>query len=373
MSEKKKRRNPDWWILITVGLLLAVGIIMVFSSSQYFAKYEPYNDTYYFLKEQAGNIFVGLIAMVFAYKVNLRVYYRLAWPVYIGICALLLVMVVLSELGLLESAGGASRWLVVAGFNFQPSELAKIALPLLLARRLSDTREYAEDFRYSFLPALGLLILPCVLIVAGRDLSSAVVVGATGVIMLFCGGILVRYLLMTFAMGAAGIAAAIALFPFRMDRIYAWFDPWEYAQDEGFQAVQSLMALGSGGLSGVGLGAGGSKWFYLPERHTDFIFSVLGEELGFLGGVFLILLFAVLVWRGILTAVRCKNTFASLLAMGLICSIAVQALVNLGVVTGLLPVTGVTLPFISYGGTSMVVTLTMVGVILNVSRYRDRI
>ena len=178
--------------------------------------------------------------------------------------------------------------------------------------------------------------------------------------------------MLTIGAGVAAVIGAILIEPFRMQRIFAWFDPWAYSSGDGWQTCQSLMALGSGGLTGVGLGEGGSKWFYLPARHTDFIFSIIGEELGFIGATLVVLLIAFIVWRGIMIAVKAPDMYTSLLALGIISSIAIQSIINLGVVTGLLPVTGVTLPFVSYGGTSLVVSMGMIGILLNISCYSEK-
>ena len=361
--------QPDWWLLVSVLLLLAVGIIMVFSSSQYFAQYEPYNDTYYFLKSQLKNAAVGAVAMFLAYKVNYRLFNRASYAAFVVLLVLLLFMVVSTRI---ETIGGAQRWLTVFGFSFQPSELAKIIMPMALARWATANQNKLSDFKQGFLPAMSVIALVAGLIFLERDLSSAVVVAVTGVIVIFCAGARFAHFLLVGAAGVAAVAAAIIFEPYRMDRIRAWLDPWAFAQDEGWQTVQSMMAIGSGGLTGVGLGSGGSKWYYLPERHTDFIFSVLSEELGFIGGLVVILIIGFIVWRGVMVAIKAPTTYTTLLSIGLIGSLGVQSIVNLGVCTGLLPVTGVTLPFMSYGGTSLVVSMTMIGILLNISKNSNR-
>lgn len=368
-GEKKRKSQPDWLLLVSTLLLIAIGIIMVFSSSQYFAQYYPYYDTYYFLKRQLRNMLFGAVFMFLAYQLNYHLYRKLTYPAFVVVLGLLVFMVVSTNL---TAVGGAERWMELFGQTFQPSELAKIALPMVMAKWITDHIKSIESFKLGFLPCLGVIGLTSGLIFAQNDLSSSVVVAMAGFIVMFCAGIRFRYLLGTVGVGALGVAAAIFLTDFRMERIYAWIDPWTYEQDGGWQVIQSLYAIGSGGLTGVGLGSGGSKWFYLPERHTDFIFSVLCEEMGFLGAVFVILLVVFIIWRGVMIAVKAPNTYASLLSLGLISSIAVQSLVNLGVVTGLVPVTGITLPFVSYGGTSLVVSMIMVGMLLNISRYVER-
>ncbi len=362
----QKKENPDWWILISALLLLVFGLMMVFSSSQYFTSYPPYNDALYYLKRQAVSAGVGLVGLIVAYKMTAVWYKRFALPFFLVVLALLIFMVINEQI---EVIGGAQRWMEIAGIQFQPSELSKIALPMLLACILTGWQREIKTFKCAAY-CIGLTGVVCGLIILQKDLSTAVVVGVACFAMMLCAGIDVKYLLAVVGCGIGGAILAIILEPYRMERVYSWLNPWAYPKDEGYQAIQSLLALGSGGLTGVGLGNGGAKWFYLPSRHTDFIFSVLGEELGFVGAAFLVIVFMIFVWRGMTAAVKNESVFASLLTVGLTSVVAAQALVNLGVVTGLLPVTGVTLPFVSYGGTSLVVTLTLTGIILNLSRSR---
>lgn len=368
VNPKRRKSNPDWWLLLAALLLIAIGIIMVFSSSQYFAQYKPYEDTYFFLKSQLSNAAVGAVLMIVAYKMNVHLYRKLSYPAYLVVFVLLVFMLVSSKA---MEAGGAERWMELFGFNFQPSELAKIALPMVLAKWVAGHIQDVKDLKRGFLPCIGLIGLTAGLIFLQKDLSSSMVVGAAGCIILFCAGCRFSHFAGLAGVGLTGVGLAIAFEPYRLERVYAWLDPWSYAQDEGWQTVQSLMAIGSGGLTGVGLGSGGSKWYYLPERHTDFIFSVLCEEMGFLGALFVLLLIVFILWRGIMIAVKAPNTYTSLLAIGLVGSLGVQSVINLGVCTGLLPVTGVTLPFVSYGGTSLVVSMVMIGMLLNISRYID--
>lgn len=368
---RRRKSSPDWWLLLAVLLLIAIGIIMVFSSSQYFAQYDPYDDAYYFLKAQLSNAAVGLVLMAIAYKVNVYLYRKLSYTAYLVELALLVFLAAAIKLGAAEEAGGASRWLELFGMNFQPSELAKIALPMALAKWLSGHLTLVTDLKRGFLPCMALIALTAVLIYAQNSLSVAFVVAAASCVMLFCAGCRVSHFAVLIGIGAAGVTGAIALQPWRKERIFAWLDPWAYAQGDGWQTTQSLMAIGSGGLTGVGLGSGGSKWYYLPERHTDFIFSVLCEEMGFIGALFVLLLIVFILWRGIMIAVKAPNTYTSLLAIGMVSSLGIQSMLNLGVCTGLLPVTGVTLPFVSYGGTSLVVSMTMIGILLNISRHID--
>jgi cell division protein FtsW len=362
-----KRQSPDWWIFFVVMALLGIGIIMVFSSSQYLAQYD-YGDPYYYLKSQAKNAGLGLIAMFIAYKINYKVYKKLAWPIF-GLVIILLLLVLFSGSG--ESAGGAERWLNLAGFRFQPSEVCKLAMILLLAKICSDHQKSMASFTRGFLPCIALTLVAALLVFAQNALSSASIIAVTAVIMMYCAGVRWQYLGATVGIGFAAGIAVIANTEFRANRIAAYLDPWKDPLGDGFQTVQSLLAIGNGGLTGVGLGAGGSKWYYLPEGYTDFIFSVLAEEMGFLGCLFVIALFGILIWRGLMVAIGLKDMFCSLLALGATVMIGLQAFINLGVVTGLLPVTGVTLPFISYGGTSLIICLISMGILLNLSRYAE--
>ena len=361
---KKNKTHPDWWILLPTLGLLAVGLIMVFSSSVYVAAYE-HDDAFYFLRAQGISAALGLLGMFLAYHMRMRHLRLLTWPLSLLVLGLLIFMVTSANI---PSIGGTLRFLRLGGRSFQPSELCKLVLPLFMAKLLSDNMPRIREFKRAFLPALIAVGLTSMMIVLQRDLSSAVVVACTGFIMMYCAGIQSGYLLGTLCVGSGLGALAIIMEPYRLERMYSWLDPWSDPSNAGLQMVQSLLALGNGGFSGVGLGAGGSKWYYLPERHNDFIFSVLGEELGFVGAFLVIFLFVLLLWRGLRTAARTDDVYASLLALGLTASLGVQTLINLGVVTGLLPVTGVTLPFISYGGSSLLVSLTAVGLLLNISR-----
>ncbi|MCL1816140.1 MAG: putative lipid II flippase FtsW [Clostridiales bacterium] len=361
---QNKKTHPDWWLLLATLCLLAVGLIMVFSSSMYVAAYE-FDDILYYLRTQGLAAVLGLCCMFVAYNFSMRFLRLVAWPLALVVLGLLIFMVTSSNV---ESIAGTLRFLRLGDYGFQPSELCKVALPLILAKQLSDNLPRIREFKTAYMPALIAVGLTSVLIVAQRDFSSGVVVACTGFIMMFCAGIRAGYLVGTLSLGGGLGALAIMMEPYRLLRLSYWLDPWSDELGSGLQMVQSLTALGNGGLTGVGLGAGGSKWYYLPERHNDFIFSVLGEELGFIGALLIVLLFALLLWRGLMIAVHAEDTFASLLALGLVSSLGIQTLMNLGVVTGILPVTGVTLPLISYGGSSLLVSLTAIGLLLNISR-----
>ncbi|MCR6544479.1 stage V sporulation protein E [Dehalobacterium formicoaceticum] len=367
-----KKKSPDFLIFLSVLLLLGIGIIMVFSSSQYVAYYQTYDpglktgDAFVFLRRQLFNALLGIIAMVFVMKINYQKLKIFAKPGII-ISFILLAVILIKGVGI--EINGATRWLGVGPFQIQPSEIFKLALVLFLAKYLSERQHLMKSFKEGLLLPLALMGGACLLIMKQPDLGTAMTIAGTTIVMLWAAGARKSHLAMLVAAGLVLVVAAIVLEPYRMARIFAFLDPWQDPQDTGFQTVQSLLAIGSGGLAGVGLGYGRAKMFYLPERHTDFIFAVIAEELGFIGGTAVILLFLLFVWRGLKVAVSSPESFGSLLAVGVTSMVGIQAIINLGVVTGSLPVTGITLPFISYGGSSLLFSLAGVGLLLNVSRY----
>lgn len=358
-----RRQAPDFFIFLAAVALLAIGVVMVFSSSSYAAMLS-HHDAFYYLKRQGLWAMLSLAALFVAMRVD---YFRLEKWVnsFLLLAMLLLVLVLVAGI----SSKGASRWLGVGPLTFQPSELIKLAMVFYLARTLSRRQDRLASFREGLLPPLIVLSLAAGLILAQPDLGTAIVLAGTTYLMFFAAGAKPSHLVGLGLLGVAGALAAIVVEPYRMERLLAFMDPGADPADTGFQTIQSLLALGSGRLFGVGLGMGRQKFLYVPERHTDFIFSILGEELGFVGGTVVIILFFVLIWRGMRAALLAQDTFGGLLACGLTSMLALQALINLGVVTGTLPVTGITLPFVSYGGSSLLVSMLAVGVLLNISRY----
>lgn len=360
-----KKGSPDFMLFLTVLLLLGIGIIMVFSSSQYFSYYQ-YKDSFHFLRRQFFNSLVGIGAMIFVLKVNYKKLKVLAKPALIT-SFILLAALLIPGVGI--EVNGSVRWLGVGGFQVQPSEILKVSMVLYLALFLSERQHLMKSFTKGFLPPLGIMGVACLLIMKQPDLGTALALAGTTVVMLWAAGARKTHLAILIVCGVALILAAIILEPYRMERLMAFLDPWKDPQDSGFQTIQSLLAIGSGGLAGVGLGFGRAKMFYLPERHTDFIFAIIAEELGFIGGAVVIILFLLFVWRGLKVAVSFPEAFGSLIAIGITAMVGIQAIINLGVVTGSLPVTGITLPFISYGGSSLLFSLAGIGLLLNVSRY----
>lgn len=358
-----KKEPPDFIIFITTLTLLGIGLIMVFSSSSVIANIR-YGDAYYFFKRQVLWAFVGVVTMMVTMKIN---YHRLkGFVLPLAVIAFITLILVITPLGI--DTKGSSRWLGVGIMSFAPSELAKLAVVMFLAKIMDGNLDKLKT-RTGILPYLGILAVVCGLIMMQPDLGTAFAIAGTFFFMLMAAGAKWSHLTMLALSGVAAIGAAIAVAPYRMERFMAFLDPWKYASDEGFQIIQSLYALGSGGLFGAGLGQSRQKFFYIPEVHSDFIFAILGEELGFIGVALVLALFILFAWRGFKIAINAPDTFGSLLAAGLTIMITFQAAINIGVVSGALPVTGITLPFISHGGSSLFFTMIGVGLLLNISRY----
>lgn len=358
-----KKGAPDFGIILSVLMLLSVGIIMVFSSSAVTSE-QMLNDPYYYLKRQTMWAIMGFCAMLAAMKLDYGQLRRLVNPFFI-FCIISLVLVILIG----SSVKGSTRWLGIGSLSFQPSEVTKLGMVMYLSQFLSQKQYKIKSFVYGIVPVIILLALVCGLILAQPDLGTAAVIAGTTYCMLLAAGARPSHLGLLALAGVALIALAIIVAPYRMERFMAFLDPWADPTDDGFQTIQSLLAIGSGGLFGVGLGASRQKLYYLPERHTDFIFAIIGEELGFLGAGLIVLLFFIFAWRGLRVAITARDNFSCLLATGITTMIVLQAIVNMGVTTGSLPVTGITLPFISYGGSSLLFTMTAVGILLNLSQY----
>ena len=353
---------------ITVAVLVLVGIVMVFSSSAVYAL-EKYNDSYYFLKRQAVWCLLGTGVLL---VVKNLYYHKLhQHPYHIMLATFLLLLAVMFP-EISKEVGGARRWLTLWGFSFQPSELAKFTLVLFIAKSLVKRADRLRNFAYGYLPNLIVLGFFFVPILFQPDFGTAIIICLVTFTMLFVAGLRKKFLFLSVLALIPFIASAILSAEYRTRRIITFLDPWQDPSNAGFQAIQSFYAFGSGGYWGTGLGASHQKLFYLPEAHTDFIFSVIGEELGFLGTTAIILLFSILIWRGFVTACQAKDPFGTHLATGLTLLIGFQAFINLGVTVGLLPTKGLTLPFISMGGSSMLITMLSVGVLLNISEQTVR-
>jgi len=368
----KGRKPVDFWILYAVLILLAIGTIMVFSSSYYYAQYYIKSDPYYFFRKQLFMLTLGLVAMFFAMNFDYRKLGKLSPIVLVGtMCLLILVLV--PHIGI--NRNGATRWIGIAGQEFQPSEILKYAVILFYSFSLSKRQEKIKNFFNGLLPYLILLGIIAVLLVLEPHNSATIIIALVVAVLLFCAGAKISHFLMMGIPGIVGLGTVIFLSPHGRKRIESFLNPLADPLGAGFQSIQSLYAIGSGGLFGRGLGRSMQKLLFIPEPYNDFILSVLAEELGFLGVFTVMLLFLILIWRGIKVAMSAPDMFGTLVAVGITTLIGVQLLINVAVVSATIPVTGVPLPFFSYGGTSLVFLMAGVGVLLNISRYAkyDRI
>ncbi|KIL47629.1 stage V sporulation protein E [Jeotgalibacillus campisalis] len=356
----------DRWLVGLVCSCVIFGIVMIDSASSVWAL-DRFGDAHFFSKRQAIFAVAGILMMLFLANYNYWQWKKYAWIVYGG-GILLLILVLIPGVGLVRN--GSQSWLGVGPLSLQPSEFAKIGVLLLLAKNLEESRHPVTHFRKGMAPQLLLLLVPFGVVMLQPDLGTGTVILGTGLSLLFLAGAPYRFFAGLIFLGIAGFAALIISAPYRLQRIVSYLDPWEDPLGAGFQMIQSLYAIGPGALFGFGLGESRQKYFYLPEPQNDFIFAIVGEELGFFGGVLLLLLFSAIVWRGIIIALHAPDQFGQLLAGGIVLMIGIQVMINVAVVIGLIPVTGITLPFMSYGGSSLVLVLLSCGILLNISKNR---
>ena len=364
---KEKRGGVDFNFLLLVLLLLAMGVVMVLSSSYARAYYDPGhvtggNAAYYFVRQLVFAV-LGVGAMMFASCIPMPVYRRTAFS-FLLFTLFLLALVPLVGV----KANGSRRWLGVGGLTLQPSELAKLAVILSFSALICRYRGKMRSFRYGILPFAGILGAIVGLLVLEPHFSASVIILAVGAVMLFLGGVRIIWFAGAFGAAATGIAVLLTLFPYASSRLISWRDPFSDSSDQGYQIVQSLYTIGSGGLSGLGLGGSRQKFLYLPEEHNDFIFSVVCEELGFIGAALILCLFALLILRGYWIAFHCRDRFSFLVVGGVTSLLAVQVFLNVAVVTNLVPCTGISLPMFSYGGTALLIQLFELGIVLSASR-----
>jgi len=340
-------------------------VVMVYSASAIVAA-DRFHDPYFFLKKQVFWALLGAACLWLAIRLDYHRLEGLVLPLLI-FAGVLLVLVLISPFG--QAINGTRRWIRLGPVSFQPAELAKLALVLYLAAFLAKKGEAIAEFRRGLLPPLAVAGLLAALVLAQPDLGSCLTLVTLTFTLLFLAGGRVRHLSLILLAALPTLAAAIWVAPYRVRRIVAFLDPWSDPRGSGFQIIQSWLALGNGGIFGQGIGASRQKLFYLPESHTDFIFAIIGEELGFVGAAAIVALFIVLIWRGLRIGLRAPDPFGGYLALGITVLIATQTLVNLGVVTGLLPTKGLPLPFISFGGSALLVTLLSTGMLLNISQH----
>jgi cell division protein FtsW len=360
-----KKSAPDFLLIIITFSLLAIGLIMVYSASAVWAEYK-FHDSFFFAKRQLLFAGVGIVAMFFIMNIDYWTWRTWA-KVLLIFCFVLLVLVLIPGIGMVRN--GSRSWIGVGAFSIQPSEFMKLAMIAFLAKFLSENQKKITSFKQGLLPSLTLVFTAFGMIMLQPDLGTGTVMVGTCIAMIFVAGARISHFVGLGLLGIAGFAALVLSAPYRIKRITSFLNPWEDPLGSGFQMIQSLYAIGPGGLFGLGLGQSRQKFFYLPEPQTDFIFAILAEELGFIGGSLVLLLFSLLLWRGVRVALGAPDLYGSFLAIGIISMIAIQVMINIGVVTGLMPVTGITLPFLSYGGSSLTLMLMAIGVLLNISRY----
>ena len=366
----------DFILFVIIIILLSLGIVMVLSASAPSAIAESGNSYSYVIQQLKAAI-LGIILMLIISKIDYRLYKKFYKAIY-WISVLILLLVLIPGLGL--SSNGATRWIDLKFIQFQPSEFTKIGLIVFYAGYLADHKSELKSFWKGFVKPLIYILPPiAILYFVQNHLSASVVIGAVTCVMMIMAGCRLLYFVIAGLIGALVMTVGIIALQatgkggFRIKRIMSFMDPWADATEVGWQAVQGLYAIGSGGLFGVGLGESKQKYLYIPEPHNDFIFSILAEELGFVGCVIVILLFAIFIWRGILIAIKSPDMFGSLLATGITTLIGVQVIINIGVVTSSIPNTGMPLPFFSYGGTALLILLCSCGVLLNISRAGSKV
>ncbi len=358
----------DVKLLFPVLFLVGMGIVMVYSASSALAL-EKYGTNLYFLKKQALFSLLGIVVLVICSHIPYRFFRFLTYP-FLILALILLAAIQFSEFG--YSAGGSARWLRFGSFSFQPSEFARFALVIYLAYSMNKKIDAIKYFTIGFLPHVLVLGVFTVLIFLQPDFGVVVIFGAITWIMMFVGGVRLLHLFPPLFILLPILYFFMVNAEYRLRRIISFLDPWQYPADEGYQIVHSLMAFGTGGIWGSGIGKGYQKLFYLPEPHTDFIFSVIGEELGLIGVMAILGLYFLILWRGISIARNAEDYYGSFVAIGLTAAIGIQVCVNMGVALGLLPTKGLALPFLSYGGTSLLINMASIGILMNItaSRYR---
>lgn len=364
VARLRRQRPWDTWLLLTVLVLVGFGLIMLYSASGVMASQKLGSD-FYLVRNQLTKLGLGLGMMMVALRINYHWYKRLILPIF-GVAFFMLLLVAIPGIGTIQN--GARRWFSMGGMSFQPAEVAKIAAVMYLAYSVSKKNERMKSFTVGLLPHLIMIGLMVGLLMLQPDFGSSVILLSMMMIMLFVSGARISYLMVMGFLGMIGAYFAISSSKYRMDRVLAFLDPWSHRKGIGYQISESLIAIGSGGVSGKGLGNGTGKLGYVPELWNDFIGTIVAEELGLMGVIILVALFLTFLWRGMKIAFSCEDPFGKYLAFGLTTMFGLQATANLCVVTGLLPTKGLTLPFVSFGGSSLIMALFATGILLNISQ-----
>lgn len=359
-------KKKGYILLISSVLLISLfGILMIYSASNVWASYK-FNDPYKFVKNQGLFFIIGVILMFIISKVNYQYYYQKA-NIILLICFILLILVLIPGIGTVRN--GSKSWFGIGSFGIQPSEFAKLGLIIFVSKYLANNEKSVKDIKKGVLPILGLTLLFFGIIMLQPDFGTGTIIVISIIGLLFIAGVSMKFFLSIALIGIIGVAGLIAIAPYRLARILSFLNPWKDPLGSGFQIIQSLYAIGPSGLFGLGFGNSIQKHFYLPEPQTDFIFSIISEEFGFLGILIIVTLFLLIIITSFKISMKANNLFGKYLCFGITFQMSFQALLNLMVVVGLIPVTGVTLPFLSYGGSSLLITLCSMGIILNISRF----
>lgn len=360
----KKYKSVDLTLTFAIVILVFLGVMMVFSSSYYYAM-AVWDDKFLFLKKELFWVAIGTVSLFITMNIDYHFWRKISWPVFIG--SIVLLILLFTPLGM--EIKGARRWLDIGPTTLMPSEVAKFALIVFVPDLLVRRRRYLHLFKEGLAPFLGLIALYAGLIILQPNLSTAITVSLMIIAMVYVAGVRTSHLLGVGAIGIGAVALAILTSDYRMRRFTTFLDPFKDIQGDGYQVVQSLYALGTGGTFGVGLGQSVLNKLYIPEPQNDFIFATIGEELGFIGGVLIILVFLTLIYRGVKIAINAPDLYGTLMATGITSLIAIQVMINIAVATSSMPVTGLPLPFISYGGNFLFLLLTLMGILLNISKH----
>ena len=358
-------KKLDYMLLFSVVILSLFGLMMIYSSSCVWANYK-FNNSYHYVINQFIFFLIGLFIMIIISKIDYKIYYKYSNMI-LFICFILLVLVLIPGIGSVRN--GSRSWFGIGGFGIQPSEACKIGLIIFTSKYLSLNEKYIKSFFKGVLPILLIVLIFFGLIMLQPDLGTGVILFLSIISILFIAGVDLKFFIFGGVVGVIGVIILILIAPYRMNRITSFMNPWDDALGTGFQIIQSLYAIGPGGLLGTGYLNSVQKHFYLPEPQTDFIFSIICEEFGVVGSIIVVGLFLVVFYRGIKISLKCSDSFSKYLCFGILFQLIFQTIMNLFVVIGLIPVTGVTLPFISYGGSSLLISMVSMGIILNISRF----
>lgn len=362
-----KNKRIELTLFLSVILISLFGVIMIYSSSYIWAEYK-YNDPFKYLKNQALFFVMGIFLMVFVSKIDYKKYFMNANKILLT-CIILLILVLIPGVGTVRN--GSRSWFGISSFGIQPSEFAKLGLIIFTSKYLSNNPNAMKNVKKGVLPILLITLIIFGIIMLQPDFGTGTIIVMTIIGLLFVAGLDIKIFIKFGVVGVLGVVGLILVAPYRLKRILSFLDPWSDPLGSGFQIIQSLYSIGPGGLFGLGFGNSIQKHFYLPEPQTDFIFSIISEEFGFMGIIILSILFITIYYNCLKISMKCNDLFGKYLSFGITFGLIFQTILNLSVVVGLIPVTGVTLPFLSYGGSSLLITMTSIGVILNISRYQE--